>query len=177
MSSNQKGFGIVGVLLVIVVLAGIGGVGYFVYNSRSDTADEPSTSTSTSNSSETESAPQTQTSVDYIEIKEWGVKVKLRDASKLTATVNNKTGNTPAGAYEGEWQPEFKSEFLQDKTCDDPGLGLYRSMTNPGSESAKKVGDYYYFITGGPGACGNDADDALKSRFIQDFTTSNITAL
>ncbi len=143
-----------------------------VETSKDATKDSTSSSDSSSGS----------TSDGYVTIKEWGIKIKLKEAEKVYFKVDNKPGEATFGKYDAVATPYFKSQYLQDKECT-PGVALFRTKTIDDffKEGATKIGVYYYIITGGPGACSNDPDhnpdDQLKIRFLHDFSTENIVEL
>lgn len=123
---------------------------------------------------------QTQSASSY-EIKEWGVKIALRDSDKVQFSVEDTGGTLSNDKYDGTAVPTFKPAFLQDKTCT-PGLALYRAKTKFSVDTnQKQIGEYYYQITGGPGSCSADPqhnpDDILKGRFLQDFDIRNISSI
>ncbi len=99
--NNEKGFGTVEIILIVVIVALIGVVGWFVYKNHNKT-----TSTSTTTANTTTTKPTTQTSTptptttnkpseaDSLTVKEWGVKVPLsKDISDLTYEVQPFTLN------------------------------------------------------------------------------------
>lgn len=168
--SRSAGFGVIEIIIIVVVVALIGVLGYYLYTQQNKPAQNQTTTTE----------PTTKKDVT---ITEWGVKIALRDYDKVNFTVITEAGEAPFGAvFEAVATPSFKPQFLQNKDCA-PGLALYRSKVSPVSGSAsaeKKIGDYYYFVTGGPGPCSDDpnsADDKLKARFTSDFTLDNVSSL
>ena len=172
--SHSAGFGLVEVLAIAVVVSLMAIVGYFVYTAMNKPAPTQNTDTNA-----VQDAQEPSTS-EYAEVKDWGVKVALRDYDKVQFTIRNQEGELASGGrYQGSANPSFKPEFVADDSCE-PGLGLYRSMTSSAERTEKKIGDYYYFIAGGPGACSDDPannpDDQLKTRFLQDFTLQNLSA-
>lgn len=184
-----RGFALVEGLLIVIALALVTGVGYYVYHTQNE-ENKPQTSQNTSNTQGNESQQASTDSAKadnlagYVAVKEWGVKVAIRDAEKVQYTIDNTPNTVISGdTYESHLSPSFKPEALQDKSCT-PGVGMYRSKTkfaNVGEDNQKKVGDYYYFVTGGPGACSDNPetnpDDQLKTRFLADFAPKNVTSL
>ena len=125
--------------------------------------------------------PDSVTTTNELTIKEWGVKVKLRDITKVTYTYSGTGGDEfYIGNYEASVTPVMKAEFLKDKDCK-VGISMFRSKEKSDTFTQKKIGDYYYWVTGGPGACSNNPgtnpDDQLKSRILQDFTLQNLSAV
>lgn len=96
----------------------------------------------------------------------------------MTYTYSSSGGEDLDGnKYDSSITPSIKPENLQDKECG-LGVGMKRSATKPESApQAVKVGGYYYWSTGGPGPCGNDADDKLKGDILTDFSEDNLEAL
>jgi|GEM_PF-1513830 len=72
---NQKGFGVVEILIIIVAVGLLGVVGWLVYDrQKSKTSDTSNTQVST-----TQKEEATVTKEKFLEIKEWSVKVPLTD--------------------------------------------------------------------------------------------------
>ena len=132
----------------------------------------------TSDNTANNTAPAADTST--VAIKEWGVKVTLRDASKVKiSVVANTTGGMFMGEtpYEAEAIPSFAAGAVQDDSCK-TGVTMVRSKESlASSTNQKKIGDYYYAVTGSPQHCENSADDQLHERILQDFLPSNLSVL
>jgi prepilin-type N-terminal cleavage/methylation domain-containing protein len=97
MKINQKGFSVVEILIVIVVIGLLGAVGWLVYDRQSSkTSEKPSTQTSAQQNTETkkQETPKEAAKVpeqQYLEVKEWGVKLPLTDEiSDLSYEVTSK---------------------------------------------------------------------------------------
>ncbi|MBI5906830.1 hypothetical protein HY857_02140 [Candidatus Saccharibacteria bacterium] len=92
-NKNQKGFGVVELILIIVIVLGLGGIGWYVVNSNHKTqkqldslAKSSDTATKSSSSSTKSSSPTTSEFV----FKEFGVKITLPDSLKgLTTDYKN----------------------------------------------------------------------------------------
>lgn len=181
LSIDEKGFTLIEGLLIFVIVIIVGGTGYYIYHS-SKQADKNLQSTSTDTkfnkkkSKTADRVTQDEVNLDYIVIKEWGVKVKVRDANKVSVQVANEPGDSPTGKVDGSANPVFKSGVLQDQSCT-PGVSLYRSAGQNEFNNAKLIGSHYYFITGSPGPCMQDSDNQLKQRFLEDFTLENVQQL
>jgi prepilin-type N-terminal cleavage/methylation domain-containing protein len=84
LNKNQSGFGAIELILVLVIVALISGVGYFVYQSKKNT-DKTLASTSSSEGTPQKSTTTKPTttntsqsnSASYLVIKEWGVEIPL----------------------------------------------------------------------------------------------------
>jgi len=83
---NEKGFGAVEGILIIVVVILLGAVGWFVYDrnhGKATTSSAPATSTTTP-------TVNTKSTVDYLTIKEWGVKVpQLPAGNKVSYQISD----------------------------------------------------------------------------------------
>ncbi len=116
---NSKGFTVVHGLLMLVIIAIIGGSGFFVYKAQEDTNGSLDNTAHGSDSSIDIPKKEKSDALDnpaqkYLEIPQWGVKVPLSDSLKdLEYKV---LGNTNAF---GEKQPQIK--FYTKETND---LGL-----------------------------------------------------
>lgn len=92
MNSKQKGSGTITVLIILVVAAIIGGIGYYVYTSNKSTNDmaatqksKPVQSSRQSQSTGTSAGSNQQSEVKYLEIDELNIRVKLTsETSDLT---------------------------------------------------------------------------------------------
>lgn len=152
-------------------------------NSQSDKSDTVSNSNADQPKSEPSVSPVL--SDDYMPIKEWGIKVKMRDASKVQYELKNMDSERmfrDAGPYKSYIIMTVKPEYLQDKNCDGASLGMYQlsSFKDGSGWQVNKIGDRYYIITGSPYLCdgGSDSsDNILNKRVLEDFTTANLSAL
>ena len=186
MNKTQKGFAALEAILIIVILVIIGGTGYYVWHSKQQTDKTLSQAEKTSQitpritakkASNTSTSTSSSKSASYVNLTEWGIKIKIRDADKVVFTIDDSVTKPYGIDAIGTAGPKFKPEALVDKSCE-PGVSLYRSNQSPGDFANKKVNEKYYWITGGPGACSNNPttnpDDILKQRFLQDFIVDNI---
>jgi hypothetical protein len=123
-------------------------------------------------------APAPDVNEGYLIIKEWGVKVKMRDADKVTYEMVSSNAAKPI----------IKPNVRQDARCknDDLGLALLRYKFNnlpeayKGEYPAKKAIDTYIYVEeGAPGiVCPYNKDDgALEERVLLDFNILNIEKL
>lgn len=183
---NQSGFGVVEVILVLAVIGLIGVVGWLVYDRQDSSTTnnqalsasediEPSQSSTTTATT----ASTAQNTQEYLEVKEWGLKVKMRDADKVTYTYDGSPGSS-YGGYESSISFKIKPEHLRDKNCK-LELGMFRTSQVPGF-THRKIGDKYYFITGSPYGCVNSdgsentVDNNLKKTIQEQLSLDNIEA-
>lgn len=82
---NQKGFGLVGILVAGVVLAAVVAGGLVVYNHNKDKNTKNSVAPSSQTSpkdSESDSSQVAQTAQQSLAVKEWGIQIPLTDTIK-----------------------------------------------------------------------------------------------
>lgn len=101
----------------------------------------------------------------YLDIKEWGIKIKLSDTSKLIYTI----GGTPNGSSgNADSVVSWASLKLSDSvTTDDKcrALGYEVDQLTSGT-NATKVGNYYYGFNGAFTPCGDSNADALRAKIV-----------
>lgn len=182
---NQKGFTVIEVLLVLILLSIVGFSGYYVYHTQKSSSTKPAISTTASSTSAGKDTTSTQTttpsdSTQYLVIKEWGVKIPLSDAIKDAVY-----------AYSVEYGAE--SAGLSTKTlaaygdgCEAGGVGaggIDRQTVTEHDQNAQKddnmnypvysikVGNYYYQYISPQGACSGDdrSADNVQLSAIQAF--------
>jgi len=185
--SSQKGFGAVEVLLIIVIVGILGFVGYRAYVTYTTDHDadpgqdsykfkEDNTAQDDNTKDET-----SDTQSGHLAFTEWDLKLKMPDASKVTYTYSAKAGNEfYIGKYDSSVSVTVKHEYLQDKSCDDIGVSMYRGKNKP-DRISRKIGSSYYWVAGGPGNCSDDPDnnpdDILLNKIRTSFTETNLETL
>ena len=181
--AKNKGFGIVGVVLIIAGLAIAGFVGWRVYESYAKDAN----SKNSNSQSNTNGSRSTAT---YLDIKEFGVKIKLSDsikdatyyydseyATKYPTTpyisistkslADNSNGTCSASASISPLG------MIQRFSSDQDGLG---NKLVPNNTTIFKIRGYYYMVRTPQAACSTDKsilDLATSQRktFFEDFKT------
>ncbi len=79
-TKNQKGFGAVEALLILVIVGIIGGAGWYVFQSQKKTNQSlDNANKSLTELSQQKNVEQSKDETEYIEIKEWGVRFALND--------------------------------------------------------------------------------------------------
>lgn len=184
MKKTQTGFAVLEGLLILVIVAIIGGTGYYVWHSKSQTDKNLDNASSTNQVTPTkDSTKKTNTNVavsgNSIDIKEWGVKASYSENSTLIYKITSQ-GN-------GVWaQLSSKEMYDMDPDCDASSqmAGIIvrqktgSDLANPdGSDSGEtidsavkdgtvslysKVGDYYYWYQSPQAACG-DIDPSIQT--------------
>jgi len=84
---NEAGFSPVEVVMVLVIVALIGMVGWLVYKNHNKTTNNSATTANTSTTKSTTSTPSTSqqpaATAPSLLIKEWGIKVEFADANSV----------------------------------------------------------------------------------------------
>jgi prepilin-type N-terminal cleavage/methylation domain-containing protein len=175
MKQNQKGFSVVEILIVIVVIGLIGTVGWLVYDRQKSPKQSETTQQSTNTQSDTKTTDSSkgteQTQQKYLEIKEWSVKLPVSsDVGSLSYTVKTNTASirsTELDKLSGTGCTSNSINVVRGKATEivlneigeggSTFLEAYNSTTvdnaNLNTRSIKaKVGDYYYVVPGYAGA-------------------------
>jgi type II secretory pathway pseudopilin PulG len=113
----------------------------------------------------------------YLEIKEWGIKIKLADADKITYTL----GGTPNGSSANadaivSWATLKLNNSVS--TSDKCRVLGYEAEQLTAATNATKIGKYDYGFSGGtPDPCGDSTIDALRAKITStELVDSAITA-
>jgi hypothetical protein len=174
----QKGFAALESLLILVIIAIIGGIGWYAIHTKHQTdkilaqADKISQSTPALSKKSTPTSLNTNSTPAYLVIKEWGIKVKLgsADSSIVGYKIDNLT-SCLAGPCNGRANLSLSSKVKTE--CEDLGIGINRRMYDVSTrlpsgsgDVAKQVGDYWYDVSGGPGSCGDPSSDAIRTQYL-----------
>lgn len=129
---NNQGFGLVGILVVVLVLAAIGGAGYLVWQktkkddtTKKSTTNSQSDKQTSSKSSAKEAADPTEDG-KYLYIKEWDVRFQLPEDLR---------GDVEYGLFnhnDGNQTIYFASKSIAAKSAGDCGLENMTDSTGTG---------------------------------------------
>ena len=181
-TNKNKGFTLVEVLLLIVVLILVGGLGYLGFkqvNKKSKTSTSSTTATTTKTTTPTTTAATTTPNQNIIKIPELGIQLTVPDSLKdLTYTAKTENGN--AVAY-------FSTTTLDNlgERCSYSAFGAlerfkgkYTGLTLPRQEFSvlvKEFSTFYITHNHGPVACSendiskNSAAEAASAVFTSTF--------
>ncbi len=167
---NNRGFSALELLLILLLIAIIGGVGYYVYNAQKD-AQKTQDKTKTAQSEQVAEVPQQD---KYLEIKQWGVRFKLNADAEATyyklraedetadyADIYNSTFDTFKNAN-GELCKDELLFVTSRYPKETPGL-----QDDPFTAGGKVIGNYYFV-----GAAANQAPP--NCYFLDDEDTDKV---
>lgn len=159
MKTNQKGFSVVEVLIVVVIVGLIGTVGWFVYDrQKSKNNEQPVTQNSQQNQETIKQETKADANEGYLVVKEWGLRFKM--PSNITDVQYRVYGDTvafyakPTGsavAYRSDYEAIYSDEATYGKNNPKYAKGtLYRSAESSKDKvgtkiEGKKIGNYYYY--------------------------------
>jgi Tfp pilus assembly protein FimT len=136
---KQTGFAALESLLILAIIAVIGGIGWYAYNSKSKTDKILSQADKISQSTPVNS--DTASTQKYVVIKEWNVKIKTNDADKISSDPSS-CGNPDCST-----ELVFKSSITADRTC---SLIMDVIQQNEGNHSftpSKSIGKSSYALS------------------------------
>lgn len=162
---NNKGFGHLALLLSLLVLAVVGAAGYYVYSKSHESGLATSHSTRKPSSPARDSSNETSSNekhLGYLIIKEWGIKIKLEDADKLTYAMHGTPNGTPnADSITSYVTFQLNDSVAAPDACRMLGPSLVQATA---ATSATKIGNYYYGLEGGYDDCGDTTADTLRRK-------------
>lgn len=82
MKNNQKGFGAVEALIIVVIVGFMGFAGWYIWQKNSTKNDTAQTNSTKQDKDNSTKENKDKTEDKYLEIKEWGVRFKLNSAAK-----------------------------------------------------------------------------------------------
>lgn len=163
---NQSGFGAIEAILIVVIVAIIGGTGYYVYHANKQT-DKAANNASSSNieSSKTQATSSKTTAPantpKYLTIKEWGIRAPYSGSDSFSYIIS--TNNTATVISQ-----KLKTKY----GCTDMGAGMIQRLNPNESTSADvHIGNYYYKFVHDQATCSetvkasqqNEANNTVKS--------------
>jgi uncharacterized protein (UPF0333 family) len=169
---NQKGFAALEAVLIVVILAILGGTGYYVYHANKKADDTLNSASQAAQSSPSKSksikASAANSAPKYFTITEWGVRAPETNGDTLTYKFTSSTDNVAE---------VISQKLSQSYGCNSYGAGLISrySGTGPASDVDQlapvgqtvaqyaattnathgQTGGYYYFFGHDQAACGS----------------------
>lgn len=157
MKKNQKGFSVVEILIIIVVVGLIGTVGWLVYDRQKtktpDSQPDTQTSIEQKGTADTQPTQKADPNEGYLVVKEWGLRFKtptgLTDVrytihDDTVAFFAKPTGSSVQYRADYDKYEEGRSQYATGN--------LYRSRESTKDKlglvvEGKKIGDYYYYTS------------------------------
>lgn len=111
-----------------------------------------------------------------IVVKEWGIKLNSSVVNHLEYDISSRIGGTQNTEYDSLGL-KIKRSSVDNQDCMNFGADLYRQKVATEFES-KKIGDYFYYVTGAPGQCSENADDLkLQQTVLDELRIDNVSKL
>lgn len=174
---QSGGAALIIILVLTIILAG--GLGYTWWQNSAKVKPLVNTSTtSTQNDVVRDNNTDSITSHDesYLVIEEWGVRLKTSVSEHLTYEPYSRTDARSPMEYD-ILGLKIKPTSVTDQYCVNFGADLYRQRT-PSDFESKKIGDYYYYVTGAPGVCSEEPSDIqLQQSVLIDLNIANLEAM
>ena len=168
------------IITIILTLAIAGSVGFVWWqraNERSTQVNTQQSSTQKEAEADKATSQKAAQQDEYLVINEWGVRLKTSIADHLTYQPRSLT-NTGSPTPFDELGLRIKPTSVINQGCVNFGADLYRQLTPSDRFETKKIGDYYYFVTGAPGECSDEPSDAqLQKNVLIDLNVANLEAL
>lgn len=109
-------------------------------------------------------------SAEYLEVKEWGIKLKMQEAEKVTYAHKN-FSYAQYGQEVSAITLTVRPEYLKDKSCNlSVDWTRYQKLNEQLKDVAIKIGEYYFVNGSQPNNCKNAEDNELYKRILSEFT-------
>lgn len=126
---------------------------------------------------ETQAVPSTNVNKEtasnaggYLVVKEWGIKLKMQEAEKVTYTHKNYS-YAQYGQEVSAVTLSVKPEYLKDKSCNlSADWTRYQKLNDQLKDVAVKIGEYYFVNGSQPNNCKNAEDNELYKKILSEFT-------
>ncbi len=165
---NQNGFGLIGSLIVVMVLAVIAFGGYYAWHTHHTAKPTTTTKLSTPASNSSSAPASTQ---NYLTIKEWGVRAPYSRSLNLQYGLSNDKASasvTSSQLLAADAQCTRGGAILRALPTDPvspAGTAAKDLATQVGSSGYAYIGGYYYFFLHDQAACSDkDAATTLQTQ-------------
>lgn len=173
MKQNQTGFGHVGILLLVIVVALAGFVGWRVWhNNQKDTSSAFDCPINAKCDDVVDPGFEGKPPKDFPTVKEWGVNITFPSMAKAQYWVTG-TKDPSINAIVGTMQIFLKDQGGKD--CQ--ALGVYLLRTPKTSDKGllvSTVGGYKYYLQGDQAGC---MDFPLRDKIAEELKTAKIESL
>lgn len=180
---DERGFSLVEGLLIIIALALVVFVGYYVWHNQKNTK-----ASNTSANAVQSNKKSTTTSQKYVTIKEWGVKAPYSGNLNLDYTISSDKKeasftSTELVGLDSTCEPAYGGGIQRfapnEDAAEGPGGGLTAAQR---AEQADKgtyafINGYYYFFVHAQSACPGATSSAAQEFALQSQTNEDVKAL
>jgi hypothetical protein len=197
---SQQGFAVLEALLIFIVVAIVGGTGYYVWHAGKNSNDtlgvSDTTATKTKQHEQAGSANDNTTPMVYL-IPEWHLAATLKPAPKLLIqhTIKQQGGQTWV-QFSSQELKDIDAACASDQTAaagvinrakgTDPMYGpdgeatgktVQQAISSGSIKNAKSVGGYYYWYDSPQGLCGGTEQTAQKLQLVQSATQDAVKSI
>jgi flagellar basal body-associated protein FliL len=170
MKTNQKGFELVSILVIFVIVGLVGAIGWLVYDRQKSNKAADTTSTQQEPKVETVPDPSEESTAntEYLIIKEWGVKIPLTETTK-NASYLYKNGYVYLNVgIEGDEDNACTEQAAVSKiTKYSEDADNWRERPSELDEVASKIGNTYYLIEGSQSMCSETETVQAKASAVR----------
>jgi len=175
----QKGFAhaflIIGLVVALVCALGFVYWQNFIYKepTRTELVNVPS---KTQEDKKSSNELKAESEGKFLPINEWGIKLDSSVVAHLEYNISSRIGGSQNTEYDSLGL-KIKQSSVENQDCVNFGADLYRQKVATEFDS-KKIGDYFYYVTGAPGQCSENADDLkLQQTVLDELRIDNISKL
>jgi uncharacterized protein (UPF0333 family) len=169
---NQKGFAAIEAVLILAIVAIVGGTGYYIYQANNKATDTQNSAQTNANTATPHK--KSDTKATYLTIKEWNVRApisssiapqyavvtsgqqtfaRLSSDQLIAADPECTVANSAGGIIN---RAKSTDPFFND-AGDDMGVTVQQAIDKGTLKGSKKVGAYLYWYESGQAACGSAA--------------------
>lgn len=176
--------------LIVLILAIIGGTGYYVWHANNKATDSQNSAQTNANSAAPHKKTAKKTATKYLAIKEWGVRGKLDSSVTPEYAITSDANQTwarlssdqliaadpqcsVANSAGGIINRAKADDHAYSQGGDDLGITIKQEIDNGTLKNYKQVGVYYYWLDPGQAACG---EAAAATQDIQNKTIAAFKA-
>lgn len=169
---NQKGFSAVEALLIVIILAILGGTGYYVYHANSKATDNQNKAQTDANTAaphkKNAKSAKSSSKQKYLTVTQWGVRFPYSGSDTYTYRPNDDpssisvvSANLSAKYGCDSFGAGLIGRFKADERINTDGSGPTATQAAASDPSAwGHVGDYYFQFHPDQAACANKPTDA-----------------
>ncbi len=184
-SINQRGFAALEAFLILIIVAIIGGTGYYIYHANSKATDTQNAAQTDANTAVSHTSNDTAAQ-KFVTIKEWNVRAPYNGKLTLESSVSGNVASfssseLDASGTQCKSEANFGGSIIRYQATDaylnedgsDSGKTAAQYAATLKSPTYGRVGTEYYFYTAPQAACG----DTQSSKDLQAQTKGAVEGL